>query len=171
MNALITTKNACALLVFLFVCCARAQEGGCDGPVFHPGSNNDCSDCVGGGCSGSGTTLYSYYSCGGNTAETCNFSEKTIGYTGNCSFNFDDAWAQLNYQADLQDCAFHLRWHVQNNSSCDCEVTTMPDKCDYGYCAVSSGTAIKGYEYIGSSGVCTLAMALMLKTFGMPVGI
>jgi hypothetical protein len=163
MNALVTPKNACTLLVFLSVYCACAQEGGCDGPVFHPGYNNDCPDCVvGGGCGGSGTTLYSYYSCGGNTAETCNFVEVTIGYIGDCSFNWDDDFSELNYRADLQDYRFHLRWH-QNSSSCDCEVTTMPDKCNYGYCAVSSGTAIKGYEYIGSSGVCTLAMALIFK--------
>lgn len=70
----------------------KSQEGGCDGPVLHNGYMTGACHChiythnggTVGECTGTITTYNSYYSCGGNTTQTCDSQTQKIGNTWNC---------------------------------------------------------------------------------------
>lgn len=152
-------KFICAVLATasLPVLLANAQEGGCDGPLFHLGSKSGgpCS-CANGvsdqfpatpTCGGPIVNTQDWYSCGGDTAQTCDTMQGTIGSSTPCDFSWTDP--------DGYDSDFQTWFECKNLGGQNCG--SPPDACNYGTCKEGTPTDIKANVYAGSDGQCNIA--------------
>ncbi len=146
---------AIAVGVHMFGPIALAAGESCDGPVYHPASTSGtcpCSllDSPGGGwevsCSTNTITIMnSYYSCGGNTTQTCDTMVGTVGNSHTC--------AVLSYNNALYTLAVAAWLACEASGPKPCGPKPMP--CDYTTCGYRvPGTPISGSIYSGSDGTC-----------------
>lgn len=149
------TKLAFCTAAAVSILCLHAQESGCDGPVFRPGSSSggpcDCEGSSGlADCGGPITVIYDYYSCGGNTAQVCHSMSQVIGYTASCLLD----WAESGYYQWQQLTQAWVLCEQANPGQCG----DPPNPCNYGAsCYEGTREDISSSAYAGSEGECSMA--------------
>ena len=146
------------IIAGLAVASAKAQEGGCDGPVLKPGSSfNNCGPCSTNPpiCPGFTSVRNDYYHCGGSGYTYCDQSTQTVGQSHMPCTQTTDMVLWTTMVLAYQDCLTDQR-HNDPTRTCPfpdiCVATTCSAGTTGGYPIVFAAVSDLG-DYTG----CMLA--------------